>query len=90
MKIRLTGTRDDIDAVLPVLTAVLTVQEVSDFHPNRGKFRLGRVYLEVDGPRVTTLRAFADRMDHTENTRQPNRAWRAAPGPTARWGDGQC
>lgn len=51
MKIRLTGTRDEIDAILPTLTETLEVLEQSDFYPNRGTSQLGRVYLEVDGPR---------------------------------------
>lgn len=71
MKLRLMGTRDEINAVLPVLTAVLTVQEVSDFYPNRGNSRLGRVYLDVAGPAPSVVRADAVRTDHDDRGRQP-------------------
>jgi hypothetical protein len=64
------GTREDINAVLPVLTVVLTVQEVSDFYPNRGKSQLGRVYIEVTGPRITTATAVrTDRPQPAESRR---------------------
>jgi hypothetical protein len=66
MKIRLMGTRDEINAVLPVLTAVLTVEEVSDFRPNRGTSRLGRVYLDVAGARPDIVRAEAVRADREQ------------------------
>ncbi|HYQ66160.1 DUF1942 domain-containing protein [Actinophytocola sp.] len=70
MKIRLMGTRADINTVLPVLTAVLTVQEVSDFHPNRGTSVLGRVYLDVAGPAPNVVRVEAVRTDHAHPTRE--------------------
>jgi hypothetical protein len=70
MKLRLMGTRDEINAVLPVLTAVLLVDEVSDFYPNKGRSRLGRVYLDVAGPAlgsvVDTVRAEAVRADQPQ------------------------
>jgi hypothetical protein len=66
VKIRLMGTREDINAVLPVLTAVLTVQEVSDFYPNRGKSQLGRVYLDITGPAPHVVRAEAVRADQPQ------------------------
>lgn len=52
MKIRLMGTADEIQAVLPVLEAVLDVHETSGAYANRGSSRLSRIYLEVGGPRV--------------------------------------
>lgn len=61
MRIRLMGTRAEIDAVLAVLPAVLDVREVSTFYPNRGDSTLGRVYVEVGGVRPATLRASAVR-----------------------------
>lgn len=66
MQIRLMGARDEINAVLPVLTAVLTVQEVSDFYPNRGASQLGRVYLDVAGSQAGVVRADAVRADRPE------------------------
>jgi hypothetical protein len=57
------GTRAEINDVLPVLTAVLVVQEVSEFYLNRGASQLGRVYLEVAGPLNTSVRATAVRTD---------------------------
>lgn len=50
MKLRLSGTRAEIDALLPLLTRVLEVREVSDFYPNRGQSQLGRVYVDVEPP----------------------------------------
>lgn len=71
MKMRLMGTRGEIDAVLPVLSAVLTLHEVSDFYPNRGASQLGRVYVEVAGPRTTTVRADAVRTDRSHGEIKP-------------------
>lgn len=69
MKIRLMGTRDEINAVLPVLTATLTVHEVSDFYPNRGTSQLGRTYLDVAGPRPDLVWADAVRTDRPNTHR---------------------
>lgn len=63
MKVRLAGTRDEINAVLPAVTAVLIVQEVSEFYPNRGGSRLGRVYLDIAGPVPGVVHVDATRTD---------------------------
>ncbi|HEX6353215.1 hypothetical protein [Actinophytocola sp.] len=75
MKIRLMGTREEIDAVLPVLDAVLDVVEVSSFYPNRGTSKLGRVYLEARGTRTTPgpapVQVDATRLDRTRGAVEP-------------------
>jgi hypothetical protein len=48
VKIRLTGTREECAAAADALFEVFTVQELSDFYPNRGTSSLGRVYLDAD------------------------------------------
>ncbi|MDX8146425.1 hypothetical protein SK854_30225 [Lentzea sp. BCCO 10_0061] len=45
MKIRLEGTRDEIDAAVPALAHGFEVLQVSSFYPNRGTSMLGRVYV---------------------------------------------
>jgi hypothetical protein len=64
MRVRVTGTREETAAVVGVLAGVLDVREVSGFHPNRGQSVVGRVYLDVAGPRLATVRAAASRADH--------------------------
>lgn len=66
MKIRITGTEQEIAAIVPLLRAVLEIQELSAFYANRGESQLGRVYLEVKGPRpdgAATVQAAATRTD---------------------------
>lgn len=61
MKIRIMGTPDEIQAVLPVLQAVLDVHETSGAYANRGSSKLARVYLEVGGVRtISTVREGGD------------------------------
>ena len=63
MRIRVEGTRAEVDAATEVLRQVLDVQEVSGFYPNRGASVLGRVYLTVAAPTApTTVRACAERI----------------------------
>lgn len=52
MRIRLMGTRAEITAAVPALQAAFDVRDVSDFYPNRGATRLGRIYLDVAGVQV--------------------------------------
>jgi hypothetical protein len=66
MRLRLTGTSQEIAAVLPVLAAVLDVQETSEFYPHRGASVLGRVYLDVAGVRAGAVRATATRTDDNQ------------------------
>lgn len=73
MKIRLMGTEEEINTVVPVLTAVLIVHEVSDFYPNRGKSRLGRVYLDVAGPAPNIVHGTAVRTDQPTTAIEPTR-----------------
>jgi hypothetical protein len=51
MKLRLTGTREECEALAGGLAARLSglaeVVEVSGFYPNRGVGVLGRVYVEL-------------------------------------------
>lgn len=63
MRMRLMGTRQEIDAALPVMAEVFDIHEVSDFYPNRGTSQLGRVYVDVGGVRPVTIRATAARTD---------------------------
>lgn len=50
MKIRLTGTRTETEAVADRLVHAdgYRVREISDFYPNRGRSDLGRLYLDVE------------------------------------------
>ncbi|WP_410640676.1 hypothetical protein [Amycolatopsis sp. lyj-346] len=50
MKIRIMGTRAETDDAVKVLRLAFDVLEVSDFRPNRGDSRLGRVYVEANPP----------------------------------------
>jgi hypothetical protein len=53
VQIRLSGTHEEIRAVLTALAPVLDIREASDFYPNNrrgGISRLGRVYLDVTTP----------------------------------------
>jgi hypothetical protein len=57
MQIRLSGTQEEIRAVLTALAPVLDIRETSDFYPNNrkgGTSRLGRVYLDVTTPDLDT------------------------------------
>lgn len=64
MRIRLMGTEDEIAAIAERLATVLDVREVSDFYPNRGASKLGRVYLDVAVPAAPpVVRADAERVD---------------------------
>ncbi|QFU85721.1 hypothetical protein [Amycolatopsis sp. YIM 10] len=66
MRIRLMGTEAEIAVVAERLATVLDVQEASDFYPNRGASKLGRVYLTVAVPATPpTVRADAERTDQT-------------------------
>jgi hypothetical protein len=47
VKIRLLGTAEECDQAARVLTAVLDVVTVSEPYPDRGRSRLGRIYVEV-------------------------------------------
>jgi hypothetical protein len=71
MRLRLTGTSQEIAAVLPVLAAVLDVQETSEFYPNRGASVLGRVYLDITarGPAPCEPRPPAPTPTRRESTR---------------------
>lgn len=50
MKIRIMGTPHECDDAVKVLRLAFDVLEVSDFRPNRGDSRLGRVYVEANAP----------------------------------------
>lgn len=50
MKIRIMGTRAETEDAVKVLRLAFDVLEVSDFRPNRGDSRLGRVYVEAHAP----------------------------------------
>jgi hypothetical protein len=50
MKIRITGTRPETEDAVKVLRLAFDVLEVSDFRPNRGDSRLGRVYVDATPP----------------------------------------
>lgn len=63
MRIRVEGTRAEVDATTALLGHVLDVHEVSRFYPNRGASVLGRVYLTVAAPAApTTVRAKSERI----------------------------
>ncbi len=50
MKIRLTGTRDELTAAVAALGEVFTLREVSAFYPNHAPSVLGRVYTDAEPP----------------------------------------
>jgi len=62
MRIRVEGTRAEVDTATALIGQVLEVQEVSGFYPNRGASLLGRVYLTVASPTTTVVRARAERL----------------------------
>lgn len=69
MKIRLLGTEAELGQAVGVLirSGAFDVHEVSDFYPNRGNSKLGRVYVEaVVDPRGAVVRAEATRLDKPE------------------------
>ena len=54
MKIRLTGTLDELRSASALLGETFELLEVSEPYPNRGNSRLYRVYAEAEiGPRPT-------------------------------------
>lgn len=48
MKIRITGTQKETAAAAELLRVVFDVREISEFYPNRGASKLGRVYVEAE------------------------------------------
>lgn len=74
MKIRVEGTRAEVDAAVQQVRLVLNVQEVSHFYPNRGASTLGRVYLTI-GPSTSAppVRADAARADRPHRTLEAGR-----------------
>jgi hypothetical protein len=54
VKIRILGTRDEIDAVVGAVAVALDIRERSEFYPNRNGSRLGRVYLDTSGPKASS------------------------------------
>lgn len=46
MKIRLMGTKEEIDLFIKSIDDEL-IDEISSFYPNRGNSKLGRVYIET-------------------------------------------
>lgn len=48
MRIRLTGTAEETQAAVTVLADLFEVREVSEFYPNKGTTRLGRIYLDTE------------------------------------------
>lgn len=74
MKIRVEGTRAEVDATTALLGHVLDVHEVSRFYPNRGASVLGRVYLTVAAPNPDVVRAWTERLDqHRQITPAPGK-----------------
>lgn len=65
MRIRLEGTRAEVDAAVPALAHGFEVQEVSGFYPNRGASVLGRVYVTATVLPAHIVRARATRLDTT-------------------------
>ncbi|MFD9734302.1 hypothetical protein [Umezawaea sp. NPDC059074] len=63
MRIRVEGTRAEVDTATALIADVLEVQEVSSFYANtRTASVLGRVYLTVASPTTTVVRAREDRL----------------------------
>lgn len=63
MRIRLTGTRQEIHHVVMVIRAAVAVKEVSPFYPNRGtNSEVGRVYLKVSHEPRPYVTRFAGRV----------------------------
>lgn len=48
-KIRISGTRKEIETTIEQLNKVLNIDSVSMFYPNRGSKTQGRVYIDVIG-----------------------------------------
>ncbi|NKE63287.1 hypothetical protein FXN61_43825 [Lentzea sp. PSKA42] len=63
MRIRLEGTRDEVDAAVSALAHGFEVQEVSGFYPNRGASVLGRVYVTATVLPAHLIRARSTRLD---------------------------
>lgn len=63
MKIRLEGTRAEVDDAAQALALGFEVQEVSGFYPNRGASVLGRVYVTATVLPADLVRARATRLD---------------------------
>jgi hypothetical protein len=59
MRIRLSGTPKEIGAVLTAMAEVLEFREVSEFYPNRGVTKVGRVYVDVEIPDIPESRLVA-------------------------------
>jgi hypothetical protein len=47
MDIRLTGTEEECKIATEKIAQLFTVLEQSNFYPNRGNSKLGRIYLKV-------------------------------------------
>lgn len=63
MRIRLEGTRDEVDTAAQALALGFDVQEISGFYPNRGASVLGRVYVTATVLPAHLIRARATRLD---------------------------
>ncbi|MDX8055768.1 hypothetical protein SK571_40870 [Lentzea sp. BCCO 10_0798] len=63
MRIRLEGTRDEVENAAQALALGFEVLEVSGFYPNRGASVLGRVYVTATVLPAHLLRARSTRMD---------------------------
>ena len=47
MDIRVTGTQEECEIAAAKIAQMFTVLEQSNFYPNRGSSKLGRIYLKV-------------------------------------------
>lgn len=63
MRIRLEGTRAEVDAAVTALASGFEIQEVSGFYPNRGPSVLGRIYVTATVRPAPTVRARSTRLD---------------------------
>jgi len=70
MKIRLSGTEEEIVEVIKPLATVLEIRETSTFYPNRGSSVIGRVYLDAV-PRPTVVYAESERDDKPKRRKLP-------------------
>ncbi|SFW50281.1 hypothetical protein [Amycolatopsis australiensis] len=85
MRIRLEGTEHEITATIARLATVLTIEDASDFYPNRRRGAKylpptadvpaqGRVYLIVTAPAPSgPVRAEAERTDQARRLPPANR-----------------
>jgi hypothetical protein len=70
VKIRLSGTEDEIAEMIEAVASVVEIRETSGFYLNRGSSVIGRVYLDAV-PRRSVIHADSERDDKPKRRKLP-------------------